>query len=414
LLTSRFTTGFYRQLVIRQLQALRGGQITLVENGKTVTVGNTDRPDALTGVIEIHDPGCYEHIVLRGSVGAAEAFMAGHWSTDSLLDLVRIMVRNLDVLDRMEQGFARLAGISLRWIHRLRRNSRGGSKKNIAAHYDLGNDFFALFLDHNMMYSSAVFEHPQMTLEQAATAKLDRICRKLQLRPHHHVLEIGTGWGGFALHAARHYGCRVTTTTISAQQYQLACERVAAAGLSDRIVVLQQDYRDLQGHFDKLVSIEMIEAVGHEHLEQFMQCCCTLLKPDGQMLIQAITIEDRRYQRAVSEIDFIKYYIFPGGCLPSVSRLTQAMAKASDFRLVQLEDIGLHYARTLHLWYECFYARLDEVRRLGYSEQLIRMWDYYLNYCEGGFLEGSVSAVQMLFNRPAGCCPALLPLAEPA
>jgi cyclopropane-fatty-acyl-phospholipid synthase len=267
----------------------------------------------------VHDPRFYRALACGGSIGAGEAYMNGWWSCDDLTALVRICVLNRELLDGMEKGGARLTAPLQKLFHYLRRNTKAGSRSNIAAHYDLGNDFFSLFLDETLMYSCAFFERADSTLQEASVAKNDRICRKLQLSPADHLLEIGTGWGGFALHAARHYGCRVTTTTISRAQHDLAVQRIAAAGLSDRITVLLQDYRDLQGHYDKLVSIEMIEAVGHAFYETFFRCCSNLLTPQGMMLLQAITIADQYYEQAKRSVDFIQRSIFPGSCIPSIS-----------------------------------------------------------------------------------------------
>jgi cyclopropane-fatty-acyl-phospholipid synthase len=337
---------------------------------------------------------------LNGSVGAGEAYMDGLWDCDDLVALVRILVRNRDRLDAMETGTARLGGWLMQALHALTRNTRGGSRRNIAAHYDLGNPLFQLFLDQNLMYSSAVFEHQDEPLEVAATRKLDRICTKLGLSPGHHVVEIGTGWGGFALHAAAHYGCRVTTTTISREQYDLARERVAAAGLEDRVTLLLQDYRDLDGQYDRLVSIEMIEAIGHQYLDTYFAKVGALLKPDGQALIQAITIEDHRYAQALKSVDFIKRFIFPGSFIPSVSAMTGAIGRASDLRLFNLEDIGPSYALTLKAWRERFNAALPQVQALGYDRRFVRMWDFYLAYCEGGFRERSIGDVHLWLTRP--------------
>jgi cyclopropane-fatty-acyl-phospholipid synthase len=291
----------------------------------------------------------------------------------------------------------------------MNRNNRTGSRRNIAAHYDLGNEFFRLMLDETLMYSSAVFERPDMTLAEAQRARLDRICRKLALGPRDHVLEIGTGWGGFALHAATHYGCRVTTTTISREQYALAQERIAQAGLSDRVTVLLEDYRDLRGEYDKLVSIEMIEAVGHEYYETFFTRCSALLKPDGLMLLQAITIADQRYEAARKSVDFIQRYIFPGSCIPSVSVMAQAVARATDMRLMHLEDIGPHYATTLRHWRERLYANADALRQLDLPEEFLHMWEFYLCYCEGGFAERALGDVQLLLAKPQNRLPLSIP-----
>jgi cyclopropane-fatty-acyl-phospholipid synthase len=338
--------------------------------------------------------------VFGGEVGAGEAYSDGFWSCDDLTALIRIMVRNRSLLDALDRGWSHLATLARKLFHLFRRNTKEGSRKNIAAHYDLGNDFFALFLDETMMYSCAIFEREDSTLYEASVAKNDRICRKLQLTARDQLLEIGSGWGGFALYAAGQYGCHVTTTTISQEQFQLAQKRVAAAGLSDRVTILLQDYRDLRGQYDKLVSIEMIEAVGHHYLETFFRGCSNLLKPDGMMLLQGITIADQLYERSLRSVDFIKQYIFPGSFIPSVTAICNALARATDLRVFHLEDQGAHYATTLRHWRERFFANLHQVRALGYPAPFIRMWEYYLCYCEGGFLERVLGDVQMVLTKP--------------
>jgi cyclopropane-fatty-acyl-phospholipid synthase len=314
--------------------------------------------------------------------------------------LVRLLVRNRDRLDAMETGTARLGGWLMKGLHALSRNTRRGSRRNIAAHYDLGNPLFALFLDANLMYSSAIFRDAGESLETASERKLERICRKMGLGPQHHVVEIGTGWGGFALHAAGRHGCRVTTTTLSREQHDLARQRIAEAGLADRVDVVMKDYRDLEGRYDRLVSIEMIEAIGHQYLDTYFGKVASLLKDDGMALIQAITIEDHRYAQALKSVDFIKRHIFPGSFIPSVGAMTGAIARASDLRLFNLEDIGPSYALTLRAWRQRFMARLPEVRALGYDERFIRMWEFYLAYCEGGFIERSIGDVHLWLTRP--------------
>jgi cyclopropane-fatty-acyl-phospholipid synthase len=301
----------------------------------------------------------------------------------------------------MEGGFATLANHLLKLWHLTNRNSHNGSKKNIAAHYDLGNALFSLFLDQHSMYSSATFYQGETSLDIASTAKLKRICDKLDLQSQDHILEIGTGWGGFAIYAAKHYGCHITTTTISMQQYEATKQRIIDEDLSAYITVLLEDYRNLQGSYDKLVSIEMIEAVGHHYLDTYLKTCSTLLKPNGLGLIQAITIEDRYYHQALKSVDFIKRYIFPGSFIPCVSVIIASAARCSDLRLINLEDQGESYALTLHCWRQRFMAKLEQVREQGYSEEFIRMWEFYLCYCEGGFKEKSISNVQLLFAKPA-------------
>ena len=405
--------GVAKAMLHKLLARLHSGRLSLVDGGehRDFGPGSGEAPHA---TIEVRHPAFYADAVFGGSIGVAESYMLGDWDTDRLTDLIRLMVLNREVVDGMdERGLARLATPARKLLHWLNRNTQAGSRRNIAAHYDLGNDFFATFLDETWMYSSAIFERPDMTLAEASTAKLDRICRKLDLGPADHVLEIGSGWGGFALHAAAHYGCRVTTTTISSEQHALARSRIEAAGLADRITLLKQDYRDLTGQYDKLVSIEMIEAVGHQYYDDYFRQCARLLKPHGQFLLQGITIADQRFAAAASSVDFIQRYIFPGSTIPSVTALLDSATRASDLRLFHLEDIGPHYATTLARWRENFFANIDEVRALGYSEEFIRMWAFYLCYCEGGFAERALGDVQMLLvkpgARPAPILPALTP-----
>ncbi len=295
---------------------------------------------------------------------------------------------------------ARFARSLSAWMHFFRRNTVRGSRRNIAAHYDLGEDFYSLFLDETMTYSAGVFLHPHSTLADASREKYDRICRKLQLTPENHILEIGTGWGGFALHAARNYGCKVTTTTISRRQHLHATERVRQVGLQGRINVLNEDYRNLSGSYDHIVSVEMIESVGHKYLDLFFERCSRLLRPEGMMLFQAITIPDHRFVQYVRTVDFIQKYIFPGGCLPSISALSNSIGRATDFRFVQMEDFGSHYAETLARWRQRFWQNIDQVRSLGFDERFIRMWHYYLCYCEAGFLENQIGVAQILLAKP--------------
>ena len=389
-----------RRLVFARLANVHAGLLRIRDARESFAFG-AERT-GIDAAVTVLDPAFYSEIAFGGSVGAGESYMLGHWQADDLTALLRLMLRNREALDSMEGGLAGLAAPVRRAAHWLHRNTRAGSRRNISAHYDLGNDFFELFLDETMMYSCALFERPDMSLAQASTAKLDAICRKLALGPRDHVLEIGTGWGGLALHAARHAGCRVTTTTISPAQYELARERVRAAGLDDRITVLLEDYRDLEGTYDKLVSIEMIEAIGHEYFGEFFRRCAARLVPGGPMLLQSITIAEDHYARARDEVDFIKRYIFPGCCIPSTGALVQAMSASSDFRVLDVEDIGPHYATTLARWRENFLARLDDVRALGYSDAFARMWEFYLCYCEAGFAERALGDVQMLLVRDAG------------
>ncbi|HPW11701.1 class I SAM-dependent methyltransferase [Thermomonas sp.] len=388
-----------RNRVLDQLRALRGRAIVLADPLGCIRTG--DAEDAAAPLrIDVHGPGFYRALAANGSVGAAESYMDGEWDCADLVGLVQLLVRNRDLLDAMERGPARIGGWAMRGWNALRRNTRDGARRNIAAHYDLGNDFFRLFLSEDLMYSSALYAGDDDTLEAASTRKLDRICDKLRLGPDDHVVEIGTGWGGFAVHAARTRGCRVTTTTISREQHALASQRVADAGLQDRVTVLLSDYRDLQGQYTKLVSIEMIEAIGAQYLDTYFATLGRLLKPDGLALVQAITIEDHRYEQALRSVDFIKRHIFPGSFIPSVAAMLAAKTRSSDLALVHLEDFGPSYARTLHDWRERFLARREDVRAQGFDERFLRMWTFYLAYCEGGFRERSIGVAHVLMAKP--------------
>ncbi|ENX58079.1 MULTISPECIES: SAM-dependent methyltransferase [Acinetobacter] len=381
-------------LVLRGLLKLRHGQIHFRGewNG---TVGEVSD---LEVTVDIHHKDLIDLIFKNGVLGAAEGYIRGYWSSENLVELIQILARNRDVLDKINQNLISQASqLLLKAWYRSRKNSLAGSRKNIAEHYDLSNEFFKLFLDSSMMYSSAVYKHKEMTLEKASDYKKELICQKLQLKPMDHLVEIGSGWGGFAIYAAQHYGCKVTTITISQAQYDEAIQRVADAGLSHRVNVQLKDYRLLEGKFDKLASIEMIEAVGEQYLSNYFNQCRSLLKPNGLGLIQAITIEDARYKKALHSVDYIKRYIFPGSFIPSISVLTQA-ASEQKLRLKHLEDIGQSYAETIHQWRERFLDAKAQVLALGFDENFIRMWDFYLCYCEGGFKEGVISDVQLLFE----------------
>lgn len=389
-----------RPLLFSRLRKISIGQVKIVDQLGEQLFGNPDQSGELSVEIKVDDQRFYSDIAFGGTVAAGEAYMQGYWSCNNLTGLVRIMLRNRQVMDQVEGGFSLFKAPILRFIHWLNRNSQAGSRRNIEAHYDLGNEMFKLFLDPTMMYSCAYYPDNQASLNQASTAKLQRICEKLQLSEQDHVVEIGTGWGGFAIYAASHFGCKVTTTTISKQQYEVARQRVIAAGLEDKVTLLMQDYRDLQGTYDKLVSIEMIEAVGPQYLETYFAKCSTLLKPDGIMLIQAITIQDQFYDQAIKSVDFIQRYIFPGGFIPSVTAISNAVKKSTDTRLFQMEDIGPHYATTLRDWRKNFFNNIEQIKGLGYSNQFIAMWEFYLCYCEGGFLERTLGTSHMVFIKP--------------
>lgn len=389
-----------RQLLRKKLSRIANGQIVIEHGTRSERFGNLDSTEVM-GHVKVLSPKFFQRSVMGGAIGAAESYLQGEWVSDDLTDLFQTLLRNEQVLQRFRSSLLSLTGMVTRLGHLRNRNSRSGSRRNIHEHYDLGNSFFSLFLDPTMMYSSALFPTEQSSLEEASLEKVDRVCRTLQLKPEDHLIEIGTGWGTFAIHAAGKYGCRVTTTTISEEQFRMASERIADAGLSDRVTVLKRDYRDLSGRFDKLVSIEMIEAVGREFLPQYFSTCDRLLKDDGAMLIQAITMPEQRYEKYRNSVDFIQKYVFPGGFLPSISEMQSCVAKNSSLRMIGLHEFGLHYARTLRVWNERFHERLDEVRAQGFSERFIRMWRYYLCYCEAAFLERAIGVVQVLWAKPA-------------
>lgn len=392
-----------KRMLIQRLEKLEHGTIKIVEDNQTIQFGNGARGSSLDKIdvtLFVKDSKFYGEVVFGGSIGAGEAYMQDYFECDNLTKLIRLMVRNQTLLDDIESSFAKITAPIQAWLHRVNKNTQTGSRRNIFAHYDLGNDFFKLMLDPTMMYSSAIFETSKQSLEEASIAKLKSICKKLDLKPTDHVLEIGTGWGGFAIYAAQNYGCKITTTTISQAQYQLARERIKDAGLENKIEVLLSDYRDLTGEYDKLVSIEMIEAVGHQFYDTYFGACGRLLKPNGMMLLQAITIADQRYASAIKSVDFIQRYIFPGSCIPSVTAMLSSITKSTDMRLFDLENIGPHYVTTLARWRDNFFEKIAEVRQLGYPETFIRMWDFYLCYCEGGFEERALGNVHMLLVKP--------------
>nr|WP_313408652.1 cyclopropane-fatty-acyl-phospholipid synthase family protein [Pseudomonas sp.] len=391
--------GLLRRAVLRQLEHLRHGLLLIQEGSDTLHFGTPQ--SELRAEIRVSDPAVWGLVAGNGSIGAGEAYIHGYWSTPDLTAVIRIFVANLDVLDAMEGGLARLGRPLIQGLHWLNRNTRQGSRRNIAAHYDLGNDLFEQFLDPTMMYSAAMFRREDDSLEQAQLNKLERICQKLALQPSDHLLEIGTGWGSMALYAATHYGCRVTTTTLSREQYAYTERRIRELGLEGRVTLLLEDYRDLEGQYDKLVSIEMIEAVGHRYLPTYFEQCARLLKPEGLMLLQAITIRDQRYEQACRSVDFIQRYIFPGGALPSMQKMLDVVTRHTDFNLHHMEDFGLHYARTLRLWHENLRQARQRLEQLGYDDYFYRLWEFYLCYCEGGFLERTIGTAQLLLAKPA-------------
>lgn len=398
-ISTSFVDRLAKKSVLALLENISEGCL-VIEDGKQVyTFG--DAQSQLRGHVKVHDVIAYKDILFNGLVGSGEAYMRGAWTSSDVISVVRIFCANMQSIQGMEGRWSAFNQYVAGFIHRhWRANSKDNARLNIAAHYDLGNDFFELFLDPSMMYSSAIYPSANATLEEAAEYKLEHICQRLQLNEGDHLLEIGTGWGGMAIYAATHYGCRVTTTTISKEQHDHAVAAVKKAGLDEKITVLLDDYRDLEGSFDKLVSIEMIEAVGHQYYSQYFNTCSRLLKPEGLMLIQAITVPDQRYLVTRRSTDFIQRYIFPGGELPSLSVIAQHVTEDTDMQIIGVEDITLDYARTLADWRERFLQQLGPVREQGFDDVFIRMWDFYLAYCEGGFRERVISTVQTLIAKP--------------
>jgi cyclopropane-fatty-acyl-phospholipid synthase len=373
------------------------GRIDVVEGARERSFGPADAE--LHATLTINDPAAWRG-PLRGSVGLGESYVAGLWETDDLVALIQIAARELREMDGIRGAVAKPRGL---W-HRVRglvpENTRTGSRRNISAHYDLGNDLFASFLDERMMYSCAYFPDSAASLEQAQLAKLDRICDRLRLGPENHLLEIGTGWGGMAIHAARRSGCRVTTTTISREQFELARQRVREAGLDDQVTVLLQDYRDLEGRYDRLVSVEMIEAVGWQYFDDYFRRCDELLSDDGLMLLQAITIDDRIYEIEKGAKSFANTHVFPGGCLPSQGLITGCLERVTSMKQVWVDDITAHYPPTLAAWRERFFGAWERLRERGYDERFRRLWDFYLSSSEAGFRERRIGDVQALFAKP--------------
>ena len=397
-----------RRAVLSSLERLGRGVLRVSDGTGSHEFGAPcgEIPDVIR--LDVRDAAFWPAVAFGGSMGGSDSYIRGDWRTNDLTGLLRLLIQNESVLGAFDRSLGRAGEAFRRIAHRLRRNTHGGSRRNIRAHYDLGNDFFALFLDPTLTYSAGIFEHETSTMEEASIAKYERICRKLALGPQDRVLEIGSGWGGFALHAAVTRGCSVTTTTLSPAQRELALERVAAAGLRDRVTVLLEDYRELRGRFYKLVSIEMIEAVGHQYFDAFFRACSARLESHGLMALQAILIADGLYESARRTVDFIKAYIFPGGCLPSLSAIGSSLARACDLRIIHLEDLTPHYARTLRSWRARFDANRAAITRLSYSSDFQRMWEFYLCYCEAGFIERRIASAQLVLAKPGARGPSIL------
>lgn len=390
-----------RAMAFKSLDLLHIGCLTIQEtfNDSTVEQFGSAQEGQIHATIEVKHPEFYARLLKGGSIAAAEAYMDGWWDSPDLTAVMELMARNLAALDKLEAQSSAV----VRWLnqlgHWLKRNTLGQAKQNIEAHYDLGNDLYQTFLDPRMLYSSALYHQASETLEQAQLNKMERLCQQLELKAFDHVLEIGTGWGAMAIYMAQNYGCKVTTTTISEQQFAYTQSLVESLGLSEQITLLKQDYRQLTGQYDKLVSIEMIEAVGKAYLKSYIQQCNQLLKPQGLMAIQAITITDQRYDYYSNNVDFIQKYIFPGGFLPSITALTQMATGYSQLVVRNVFDMGLDYAKTLHDWRIGFENQLTKVKELGYDERFIRMWRYYFCYCEGGFNARTISTIQMTLQK---------------
>lgn len=398
--THHWLDSFARKILLQLLQHIKHGHLTLEDEGEIFSFGEAQETAELIAHISVQHPAFYRHVVFGGSIGAGEAYMFKTWWSPDLVRVIRLMALNMPVLQKLDSKWSSFFNLACRIVHRLRPNTIAKARENISAHYDLGNDFFSLFLDKTMLYSAAIFPNENASLEEASFNKMAHICERLQLSSNDHLLEIGTGWGGMAVFAAKKTGCRVTSLTISQEQYRYACDWVKREGLEDRVTILLQDYRLIEGTFDKLVSIEMIEAVGHEYYQTYFSKCASLLKPKGLMLIQAITIQDQRFDYARKNTDFIQQYIFPGGCLPSNAIVAKHIAEDTDLQIVGLEDITKDYAMTLASWRQAFHQQLPAVKELGFDDVFIRMWDFYLCYCEGGFAERAISTVQYVFAKP--------------
>ena len=396
--STNWLTNIYKKLVTKAFSSIETGQVVLIEGNERTVFG--DPSSVLKATIIVNDKAMYKAFALSGSVGAGEAYILGHWSCDNLTSFIEIFAINEKQLDEFEKKFAFFSNIAHRFNHIKNKNSESGSKKNIVAHYDLGNDLYESFLSKEMLYSSAVYPTKEATLEEAQQYKLKRICEQVELQKNDSVIEIGTGWGAFAIYAATHYDCHVTTTTISDEQHDYVANKISELGLTNKITLLKLDYRQLRGKYDKLVSIEMIEAVGHEYLPSFFTQCGELLKDDGAMLIQAITIGDQRYKHYLKNSDFIQQYIFPGGCLPSLNEMSEQIKNNTDMVIHTVNDIGAHYARTLADWRTRFIKSWPDLDRSKFDERFYRLWLFYFAYCEGAFRARATSTVHLMARKP--------------
>lgn len=392
-----FLTSVFKNGLKKKLSHLNVGCISVVDGVDKFSFG--DPGSELQVNVQVHSQEFYVMTGSGGAMGIAEAYILGYWTSDDVVMLMRIILKNRSILLSLNDGFAKILSPINKLIHRSRQNTLKGSKENILAHYDLSNDFYKLWLDPTMTYSCAYFKDTNTTLEDASIEKLDRMCRKLKLSEKDNILEVGTGWGSFSIHAAKNYGCSITTTTISDAQYEYAKARVLEEGLESKINVINKDYRKLDGQYDKIVSIEMIEAVGYEYISEYFRKLSSLLKPDGLMALQGITYNDQNFDMYKDSVDFIKKYIFPGSCLISISQIIDVIKNKTDLSMIDMEDITRHYAETLNRWRKNFMSVLPEVKEMGYSKAFINMWEFYFLYCEAGFLERNIGDVQMVFAK---------------
>ena len=394
---STFLTSIFKSGLQKKFKNLKTGHISVNDGDETFSFGDSSSCESVS--VDIHSQEFYVMTGSGGALGIAEAYVAGYWSSDDVVKLFQIIIRNRDILLSLEKGFAKLVKPINKMIHRGRQNTLKGSKENILAHYDLSNDFYKLWLDPSMTYSCAFFNNDSVTLEEASIEKLDRICRKLDLSEDDSVLEIGTGWGSFSIHAAKNYGCKVTTTTISDAQFDYARSRIKDEGLESKITLINKDYRDLDGKYDKIVSIEMIEAVGYEYIPDYFSKLSSLLNNNGLVALQGITYNDQNFEVYKDSVDFIKKYIFPGSCLISIAQIIDVIKKDTDLAMVDMEDITKHYAVTLNRWRKNFMDVIPKVKEMGYSQAFINMWEFYFLYCEAGFSERNIGDVQMIFAK---------------
>ena len=396
----KFLISIFKKLVVKKFKNLKNGLIDFTDGEQSIMIGN--KQSKLRVKLEVKSDEFYVLLGSGGLMGASEAYALGFWKVDDLVKLIQIMVRNKDLMENLDSGLSSLIKPINKWIHYRRQNTLLGSKKNILAHYDLSNDFYQLWLDKTMTYSCGIFKDENTTLEEASIEKLDQICKKLQLKSTDSILEIGTGWGSFAIHAAKNYGCSVTTTTISDAQYKFAKQRIEDENLSDKINLLNKDYRYLEGKFDKIASIEMIEAIGHKNVPEYFRKVSSLLNEDGLFVMQGITYNDQNFEVYKNSVDFINRYIFPGSCLISINQISEIIKKNTDMIFVDLEDITEHYVTTLKIWRKNFFDKISEIRELGFSQAFINLWEFYFVYCEAGFIEKNIGDYQFVFSKKEG------------